>query len=186
MQTKRRYGCYFFALFIVLCLLVPWIPTAVSLVQESRSQAYLNTLELDVGKATFRYGQIVGLSFSDFDGGELDDDGLAKLSGFDKLEFLDLRRCPITDGALSQLRALPTLRNLSLEGTQVGDAGMRHLVPLHDLRFLNLQLTNVSDSGLEQLRNLENLRSLALFGTQVTDEGVNELQEALPNCKIIR
>jgi len=36
------------------------------------------------------------------------------------------------------------------------------------------------------LKELTNLLELNLNDTQVTDDGVDELQQALPNCEIVR
>ena len=54
------------------------------------------------------------------------------------------------------------------------------------LRALSLVNTNVTDVGLEHLKGLTQLRGLWLDHTHVTDKGVKKLQQALPNCKILR
>jgi hypothetical protein len=45
---------------------------------------------------------------------------------------------------------------------------------------------DITDADLEQLNGLTQLKEVQLDGTSLTDEGVAKLQQALPNCKIIR
>jgi hypothetical protein len=49
-----------------------------------------------------------------------------------------------------------------------------------------LNQTQVTDAGLTHLSGLTQLQYLNLSDTQVTAVGVAQLQNALPNCKIIR
>ncbi|MGO8751435.1 MAG: hypothetical protein ACLQNE_36270 [Thermoguttaceae bacterium] len=49
-----------------------------------------------------------------------------------------------------------------------------------------LDNTQVTDSDLECLKGLTHLQELHLKCTQVTDQGVKKLQQALPNCQIVR
>ncbi|MEN6493633.1 MAG: leucine-rich repeat domain-containing protein, partial [Thermoguttaceae bacterium] len=66
------------------------------------------------------------------------------------------------------------------------DAGLVHLQGLTHLQSLDLRHTSITDAGLEHLKGLAQLRSLNLAGTQVTEEGVKRLQQALPECLILR
>lgn len=184
-KTTRRYDLYAVALFVAACILAVKWPSVVEHIRRDQEQARLDELNLVVGNSTFQHGYITGLSFSERDGGKISDEDLAKLVEFDKLESLDLQRCPVSNDGLSQLRRLSSLQNLSLEATQVDDAGMRHLVAIGDLRWLNLQSTKVSDSGLEELKSIESLQFLVLFRTRVTDDGVEKLRQALPHCKTV-
>jgi len=54
------------------------------------------------------------------------------------------------------------------------------------LSRLSLWGTKVTDAGLVHLKGLGNLKALDLSATRVTDDGVKQLQEALPNCAIVR
>ena len=56
---------------------------------------------------------------------------------------------------------------------------------IDELEELELTDTKVTDAGLTHLKELNNLEMLDLIGTQVTDEGVKQLQQALPNCRIL-
>ena len=57
---------------------------------------------------------------------------------------------------------------------------------LPGLEVLDLSHNTIDDSHLASLYNLTDLRELYLGNTRVTDAGVKKLQQALPNCKIIR
>jgi internalin A len=54
------------------------------------------------------------------------------------------------------------------------------------LGYLDRTGTEVTDAGLAHLTGLSKLSDLQLSRTLVTDGGVNELQQALPNLKIVR
>ena len=49
-----------------------------------------------------------------------------------------------------------------------------------------LRDTQITDGGLTHLKGLTSLSELEVHNTHVTDDGVNELQQALPDLKIIR
>ena len=57
---------------------------------------------------------------------------------------------------------------------------------LTNLKVLALSNSQVSDAGLEHLKGLKNLEVLTLHNTQVTDAGVADLQQALPQLRIVR
>ena len=57
---------------------------------------------------------------------------------------------------------------------------------LKSLRCLILGGTSVTDAGLEHLKALADLERLDVRRINVTDEDVEKLQQALPNCKIVR
>jgi hypothetical protein len=74
---------------------------------------------------------------------------------------------------------------VNLIGSEVTDAGLAHLAGLTALEALDLDYTQVTDAGLAHLTGLTALEILFLDNTQVTDVGVAELQQALPNCRIL-
>lgn len=90
------------------------------------------------------------------------------------------------DGTMVAVRDLPALRRLDFVGGPATDAGLVHVRGLSRLQRINLSDTQITDAGLEHLRGLTQLRELCLRGTKVTDEGVQSLQQALPDCKIVR
>ena len=71
------------------------------------------------------------------------------------------------------------------KGPKVTDAGLENLEGLSRLRKLRLCGANITDSGLESLHGLKQLQEVHLLCPQVTAGGVKQLQEALPNCKIL-
>ena len=74
----------------------------------------------------------------------------------------------------------------ALFDNKLNDADLEHLSALKTVQSLNLDGTKVTDAGLEHLKALSQLQSLDVENTLVTDAGVKKLQQALPNCKIIR
>jgi internalin A len=115
----------------------------------------------------------------------LSDVGLAQLEQLTKLTSLDLSGTHLTDAGLAHLRGLTGLAALDISTSQVTDAGLVHLNGLVKLSSLRLNDTHVSDVGLAHLKGLKNLSYLDLNGTRVTDVGVQELQQALPDLRII-
>ena len=69
-----------------------------------------------------------------------------------------------------------------LDNTQIAD--LSPLAELKNLEVLDLSGTRVTD--VSPLAELKSLILLALPGTKVTDQQVNALQQALPNCIIVR
>ena len=126
------------------------------------------------------------LRFLSLCGNPVTDTGLKHLQALKGLEELDLEATAVTDGGLRHLRGLRNLRRLNLLGTQVGDAGLENLKQLRRLEVLQLMRTQVTDGGLHHLKGLSNLKALYLGRTQVTEEGMTKLQQALPNCEIVR
>jgi hypothetical protein len=114
------------------------------------------------------------------------DAGLGHLRDLSKLRELYLSGTPVTDAGLEHLKGLSQLQTLCLGGTQVTDAGTEHLKGLSRLAYLNLSDTQVTDAGLEHLTGLSRLKDLWLKGTHVSDAGTKRLQQALPNCEILR
>ena len=105
---------------------------------------------------------------------------VSPLAAFQELEFLILSETSVSD--LSPLSRLKTLRRLDLRSTSISDVS-----PLAELKTLEeLSIADTSVSDVSPLAGLTQLRSLLLGGTSASDEQVSSLQEALPNCSIIR
>jgi hypothetical protein len=111
--------------------------------------------------------------------------GLAHLRNLTQLRSLDLLAHPITDDSLPLLEPLTQLEYVDLRSTRITDEGLKHLKLLKALRSVALSNNQISDAGLRYLKDLPNLKSLTLRYTKVTDEGLQDLQQALPNCRII-
>jgi len=117
---------------------------------------------------------------------DVTDAGLEHLNGLTNLKKLYLNDPKITNAGLVHMKALTQLDTLHLNNTQVTDAGLEHLKGMTDLNVLSISDTKVTDAGLEHLTGFAGLRYLNISYTQVTGEGVNKLEQALPNCRIIR
>ena len=114
------------------------------------------------------------------------DAGLAHLKGLAQLRELEINGTKITDAGLTHFQGLSQLAFLSLNDTKVGDAGLVHLQGLCQLISLRLDDTKITDAGLVYLQGLSQLQELHIANTKVTEQGVKKLQQALPNCKIVR
>ncbi|HEX8998571.1 MAG TPA: hypothetical protein VGB07_01655, partial [Blastocatellia bacterium] len=102
---------------------------------------------------------------------------IAKLSlaPLTKLESLDLSLTPFTDEGMKGLANLKQLRRLNLRDTLVTDEGLKHLSGLSQLQELDLSGIKPTDAGLAHLRTLTDLRKLNLLGAQITDASAEVL-----------
>lgn len=116
------------------------------------------------------------------------DAGLVHIEGLTKLKRLEINDTQITDAGLAHLAGLPHVTALSLDTTQITDVGMHQIVKdLPQVGLLSLDGTRITDAGLPHLAGLTTLQMLWIGDNpQITDAGVNRLQQALPNCTIIR
>ena len=76
--------------------------------------------------------------------------------------------------------------SVTLIGTNTTDADLKQLKLLDKLERLFVGATKITDAGLEELKHFKNLQTLGLRQTKVTAEGAKKLQEALPECRILR
>ena len=105
---------------------------------------------------------------------------------FNNVRIVNIAGTKVNDAGLESLKCLPQLQWLDLGYTQITDADLEHLQGSSQLQVLLLSETKVTDAGLKYLDGLSQLRQLSLNGTAVTAEGVRKLQQALPNCRLIR
>ncbi|HUG93192.1 MAG TPA: hypothetical protein VML55_20290, partial [Planctomycetaceae bacterium] len=137
------------------------------------------------------------------------DDGIAALAHLPELVSLGLDSTSISDIALETIGRMEQLEDLGVSSTTVSDSGVKHLGKLHQLKTLALHGTRVTDealvtvgqlrslnklllggagitdAGLKHLERSAQLAELYLWKTAVTAKGVAELQDVLPDCKII-
>jgi len=106
------------------------------------------------------------------------------LSRLERLEWLDLAHCEITDVGIERLHENTPLRRLNLEGTRITDKSMKRIGQFHDLEELDLSNTQVSDAGLRELLGLTKLRVFWLTGTHVSDQGLQWLAQ-LPQLRTL-
>jgi hypothetical protein len=116
----------------------------------------------------------------------VDDDFAKHVGELTGLRVVLLDEAPITDNGLAHLKRLTNIRTLWLDRTQISDNGLAHLARMTELQRLQLDRTQITDAGLQHLTGLTELKWLDLRFTHVTDEGIKKLQQALPNCEIIR
>jgi hypothetical protein len=114
------------------------------------------------------------------------DADLEHLKALQQLISLYLVNTKVTDAGLEHLQTLGQLQELHLDDTTVTDAGLKHLNALGQLQWLSLSSTKITDAGLEHLTALRQLKTLFLDGTKVTDAAVEKLQQAMPQCKIVK
>ncbi|HEX7379088.1 MAG TPA: hypothetical protein VF278_18340, partial [Pirellulales bacterium] len=110
--------------------------------------------------------------------GAITDDGLARLTAFANLWFLEIiGQLDVTPNGIGQLRALPKLKYLTLNSTGLSDA---HLAELRNMDLEGLEVPNhagITDAGMSHLAGMRNLRDLHVQGTQVTGAGLHELRQ---------
>jgi len=129
------------------------------------------------------FADVVGVSAHE---SEVNDAILEHLRVLPRLREVCLQSCQVSEKGVEFVGDLANLRELLLDGSNVSDEGLEHIAGLIQLDTLQLADTHVTDSGLEHLTRLAQLQFLDLSGTQVTNEGVKKLQQALPNCEIMR
>ena len=89
---------------------------------------------------------------------------------------------PLSDADMVHVKDLAALESLDLGLYQRETRNWRSTWSVLDMR----KGRGITDAGLAQLRGLTNLHHLNLTCSRVTDEGVKNLQEALPDCEIVR
>src|SRR5215510_16411044 len=92
-----------------------------------------------------------------------------------KLESLDLSLTPFNDEGMKGLAELKALRRLNLRDTLVTDEGLKYLGGLTQLQELDLSGVKITDTGLAYLRNLISLRKMNLLGAKLSDTSVDTL-----------
>jgi hypothetical protein len=103
--------------------------------------------------------------------------GLAQLVGLGKLHTLSLHGTKIDDAALSNLKALTSLKSLDLSSTSVTGTGLASLKTLTNLLQLRLRNAKVTDAGLPAMSGLSSLEYLVLSETEITGEGLTSLKD---------
>ncbi len=100
-----------------------------------------------------------------------------------------VRLVPTDDGAIESvkdaLQELPHLKEVQISAELLSDTSMRYIADLKSLETLELSGNfQVTDAGLQNLKGLRSLRHLELGG-HFSDAAIADLQQALPDCKII-
>lgn len=105
----------------------------------------------------------------------IDDEAVAKLKNFPKLEQVDTVNLKLTDKAMEHLAACPNLKRLNLSGAAITDAAGAKAKKIEKLEFLVLNGAAVGDKFLADIADLPKLKQLQLGGTKVTDKGFESL-----------
>lgn len=117
---------------------------------------------------------------------KITDAGVAGLQKLPQLRFVALECPKVSDQSLKHLATLPRLERLDLSGTGITDAGMKDIVGMPKVKELALRDTALTDAGLITLAGAQKLEKLDIARTKVTDAGVKAFQEARPECKVER
>jgi serine/threonine protein kinase/Leucine-rich repeat (LRR) protein len=112
------------------------------------------------------------------DGTGVSDDELTQLAAVPGLRELSLAHTRISDAGIERLLVLRQLASLNLSRTAVTNAGLQTVARLTELTELNLERTAVSDPGMARLTTLPKLERLFLSDTRVTDAGLEQLKHA--------
>ncbi len=107
----------------------------------------------------------VNASF-DYDISETD---MAYLRALPSIKYLSLECTDTNEMVLKSLTHFPALTHLDLNSSTVTDAGVVHLRDVPTLEDLDLNDTIIGNSGIEALTGLRNLRRLCLDRTRITE-----------------
>ena len=97
------------------------------------------------------------------------------LAPFDRVTYADLREIELDDDGLARLSGLTQLENLHLPDTTVTDAGLVYLAGMSKLIQLDLRRTRVTGTGFASLRGRVPVSGLELSRTKITEEGMIEI-----------
>ncbi|MCA9023536.1 MAG: hypothetical protein KDA74_25480, partial [Planctomycetaceae bacterium] len=125
---------------------------------------FLNLITLDLVACTIDSGvmQQIGnrrqLNFLNLSNSQIDDVGLAHLSGLTKLKKFYAHLNPkITDEGVKSLSGMPELELLTLGRTGITDVGLKQIAGYEKLIRLDIYNTRITDAGLEYLTKLKHL-----------------------------
>jgi len=115
----------------------------------------------------------------------IDNDGVAHIAPFTKLQDLNLWNASLDDEGLKVLAGLTDLRDLNLEACRtITSASADQLVKFPQLVSLNLVETGLDNDGLKKLGSLSHLKLLNVARSGVTEEAGREFQKAHPGCTV--
>lgn len=109
----------------------------------------------------------IDLYFAEF----FTDDGIAALSGLNRLERLNLRGTRVTSRAFNAIAKMTGLRELDISYTQIDDSGVDLLADLPLLERLSIGGNRIGPAAISSLRLIPTLRHLDLSGMQRVDSG---------------
>lgn len=140
----------------------------------------LNNLPTDPAKLTEAVQLIAKLgapkSITALDGTPMSDEHLAEIGKIKNLVELQINGGSITDQGVAHLTGLQKLESLTLARTDVTAACMPDLGRLSSLNMLNLNHSKV-DGGYENLADLDNLQWLLLGGLTISDQDAEAISK---------
>ena len=129
---------------------------------------------------------IASLKRLNLDRTQVSDAGMESLNGLTALFTLSLAGTRVGNSGVEHLKGLAGLGNLRLPGSQIDDAALASLKGMTSLGMLDLDHTAVSDAALPHLKRLSRLKWLYLTGTRISHDGIQELEQTLPNIRVVR
>lgn len=127
------------------------------------------------------------LKYLHLSGSDVTDEGLARLSGCQRVESLWLQRTKnLSGGGLSCLTRMPIVTDLVLCQSQIGSAAIEQIASanLKYLDQLSLQRTQWDDRWLAILEQMKRPLILDVVGTNVTEVGIANLENANRDIRI--
>lgn len=112
-----------------------------------------------------------------FEGTEINDQGLEHLHDLPALEVLNVHGTNVTDASVKLFATFPKLRVLDLSSTKITDAGMPGLGAMK-LVDLGLSGIPIGDAGFAHLK-IATLGGLSVTDTKLTDAGVQHISRNL-------
>lgn len=110
-----------------------------------------------------------------FDGSQIDAAAIEKLSSIaDRITFLKMAECDLTDDLVVGLAEMPHLTFLDLHGNDISDEGINHLTKYRNLNVVNLYGTGLSDNGLGTLIDNTSLDRVYVWQSNVTDDAIKK------------
>lgn len=158
----------------------------VAALSKSQSLFNLKMASDDVtDKAAANLSKMKRLTVLDFSETKLTDRGLKHLWQLPNLDDLGLRRLSITDAGLSGFKG-GVIKHLYLAGCKgITDGAMTSISTMTSLKTLDLSSTSVTSKSLPDLIKLKNLSYLNIGGLAFAGGDKLELKNHLPTCKVI-
>jgi Leucine-rich repeat (LRR) protein len=124
--------------------------------------------------------------FSLINATNISDSDIVQLENLRNLQNLDLRSPHLSHNIIEKLESLRTLEGLSLDFADMRLAQFDRLP--ESLTSLSLDQSRLSPESFESLFSLKQLKRLVISDVDscITPAMVDALQEALPNCEIVR
>ncbi len=126
------------------------------------------------------------ISILDFSDTKVDDTGLKYLWTLPELNMLFLRGLNITDAGLAGFKDHKALKRLFLARSKgITDGALETIKTIPNLESLDLAETSVTPKSLPALCKLSTLQFLNIAGLSFSGSHKYELQNSLPQCRIV-